>query len=191
VSISAVRDCPVRPSYGRGRFLLTLVLGALCLAVSVISCGYRVRSSTGQLPDGIESLGVPTFRNLTHQFKLEQQLSGAVRRELAARTRIRLSSSESGVDAVLSGEIQDISSTPVTFGADDTFGSTFLITVHMRVKLMRQKDSAVLWENPSFLFRESYRINSKVTDFFSEENPALDRLSQQFAASLVSTILNR
>jgi len=59
------------------------------------------------------------------------------------------------------------------------------------VKLVRGKDSAVLWQNPDFLFRERYVLNGNVTEFFSEENPALDRLSREFAASLVSTMLNR
>ncbi len=177
----------------KARFLrkhvaLWAFLGLMCTGAG---CGYKVTSSTRELPFGIQSLGIPIFRNATHQFKLEQQLSRAVMQEFSARTRIPISAATSGVDAVLEGEITNMSSTPVTFGTDTTFGSTFLITVQMRVKLTRPKDSSVLWENSDFLFRERYVINSKVSDFFSEENPALDRLSQQFASSLVSTILNR
>jgi len=164
------------------------LLGLLC---SGASCGYRVRSGARDLPFGIRSIGVPTFRNTTHQFKLEQQLSRAVQQEFSVRTRIPVTSATSGVDAVLEGEISNMSSTPVTFGTDNTFGSTFLVTVNMQVKLVRPNDSSVLWENSDFLFRERYVINSNVSDFFSEENPALERLSQQFASSLVSTILNR
>ncbi len=82
-----------------------------------------------------------------------------------------------------------MSSSPVTFGSD-TFASAFLVTVQMSVKLVRTSDSKVLWENNNFLFRERYALNSKLADFFSEENPALERLSREFASSLVSTILN-
>ena len=155
------------------------------------SCGYRVQSVARSLPMGIQSLGIPTFKNLTPEYKLEQRLSRAVLREFSVRTRIPTTSDTSGMDAVLLGEIRNMSSTPVTFGSSSTFGSAFLVTVQLGIKLVRLKDSAVLWEDDSFLFRERYVINNKVTDFFSEESPALDRLSQQFAASLVSTILNR
>jgi hypothetical protein len=149
-----------------------------------------VRSSVKGLPDGIASLGVPTFQNLSSQYRLEQRITGAVLEELSARTRIPVNSAAAGVDAVLMGEIRSISSSPVTFG-NDTFASTFLVTVQMGVKLVRLKDSAVLWESSNFLYRERYILNSSVTEFFSEENPALERLSRDFASSLVSTILNR
>lgn len=160
----------------------------LCLAG--MGCGYRVTGAVKSLPTGIASVGVPTFRNLTPQYRLEQRVTGAVLKELSARTRVRVDSSETGVDAVLAGEILSFSSTPVTFG-DNTFASTFLVTVQVAVKLVRRNDSAVLWENPGFLFRERYVLNGNVTEFFSEENPALERLAREFAASLVSTILNR
>jgi hypothetical protein len=94
------------------------------------------------------------------------------------------------VDAVLVGEIGSVNASPVAFGADG-FASTFLVTVQMHVKLVKVKDSSVLWENSNFLFRERYLLNSVVKDFFSEENPALDRLAHDFAASLVSIILSR
>jgi hypothetical protein len=48
----------------------------------------------------------------------------------------------------------------------------------------------VLWQNDNFLYREPYVLNANVRDFFSEENPALERLARDFAASLASTVLN-
>ncbi len=172
--------------------VVPLWMSCLILAVtlSCSACGYRVRSSVGHLPTGIQSLGIPTFKNLSPQFKVEQRITGAVLKEFVTRTRIPVSSNINGMDAVLAGEIGSVSSSPVTFGGD-SFASAFLVTVQIRVKLVRTKDSAVLWEDNSFLFRERYVLNTKVTDFFSEENPALDRLAQDFATSLVSTILNR
>ena len=166
---------------------LTLVSGAL---FGSVACGYQIHSSVRALPSGIQSLGIPTFRNLTNQYRLEHQLTSAVLKEFTARTRIPVNSSSSGVDAVLLGEVRSISSSPVTF-ASDAFGSTFLVTVQMSVKLVKSKGSVVLWENANFLYRERYVLNSKVSDFFSEEGPALDRLAREFAASLASTILNR
>ena len=163
-----------------------------CLWLAVLlagaGCGYRIQSSSGSLPEGIRSIGVPTFRNLSPQFKLEQRVTAALMRELSLRTRVPVLPAAMGVEAVLEGEILNYSSSPVTFGTN-TFGSAFLVTVQMSVKLVRLRDSAVLLENNGFLFRERYMLNSKVTEFFSEDNPALDRLSRDFAASLVSTLL--
>ncbi|MBN1571247.1 MAG: hypothetical protein JXA73_25650 [Acidobacteria bacterium] len=170
-----------------------LVLAGIILLSA--GCGYRLRSSKGELPHGIQSLGIPTFRNLTTQYKIEQILSGAVLREFALRTQIPVNSSSTGVDSVLEGEIKNVSSTPVTFGTQtigsQTFGSTFMITVQMSVKMKRLSDSSIIWENDNFTFREQYVLNANIKDFFAEENPALDRLARQFAASLASTVLDR
>ena len=170
------------------RSLLRSCLPALLLISG--GCGYRVASSVKALPNNVHSLGIPTFKNLTNQFRLEQQITGATLQEFAARTRLPVNSNSSGVDAVLLGEIRSVSSSPVTFGTD-TFGSAFLVTVQISAKLVRLKDGKVLWENPDYLFRERYVFNSKVVDFFSEESPALERLAREFAASLAGTILSQ
>ncbi len=159
------------------------------------ACGYRVRSSAGNLPDGMQSLGIPIFRNLTSQYKIEQIISGALLKEFSLRTKARINSSSSGVDAVLLGEIHSVSSVPVIFGShqdgSQTFGSAYLVTVQMAVKLMRVQDSAIIWEDDHFLYRERYVLNKSVRDFFSEENPALERLARNFASSLAGAILDR
>jgi hypothetical protein len=159
------------------------------------SCGYRVRSAVGSLPEKAHSLGIPTFRNSTTQYKIEQLISRAVIAEFSKRTRSTVNSSSSGVDLVLLGEIRDINFVPVTFGTQvagsQTTGSSYLVTVQLSVRLKRTSDSATIWKNDDFLFRERYVMNTNVRDFFSEENPALERLAQNFAASLASSILNR
>jgi len=160
----------------------------LCLAG--VSCGYHVAGSVQNLPGGVHSIGIPTFKNDTRELKLEQRITGAVLKEFTLRTRVPVVSSSSGVDAVLQGEIRNLSSSPVTFGTD-AFGSAFLVTVQMSVKLVRVRDGTVIFENPDFTFRGRYVLNSKVTEFFSEENAAVERLAREFAASLASTILTR
>jgi hypothetical protein len=162
----------------------------LFLLLLFAACGYRVIGSVQNLPGGVHSIGIPTFKNRTREYKLEEPITAAVLKEFTLRTRIPVSSRSSGVDAVLEGEIRNLSSTPVTFGTD-AFGSAFDVTVQMSVKLVRVKDGIVVWENPDFTFRGHYVLSSKVTEFFSEENAAVNRLAREFAASLASIILTR
>lgn len=165
-----------------------IIAEMLALAFGVAGCGYRVRSSVRALPGDIESLGIPTFMNHTNQYKLEQWITGAILKEFNARTRIQVHSNQSGADAVLLGEIMSVQSTPVTYSSR-SFGSAFMVTVQISAKMIRRKDSKVIWQNKNFTFRERYALNSDVKDFFFEENPALERLAKAFAASLVSTII--
>jgi hypothetical protein len=141
------------------------------------------------MPEGINSLGIPTFTNATQSFRLEQQITQAVISEFDRRTRIHVTAVPAGADAVLYGEIKNMNSVSVAFG-QDTFGSAFLVTVQASVKLVRQRDGKVLWENPDLVFRERYVLDPKVTEFFSEQNPALERLARDFAGSLASSLLN-
>jgi hypothetical protein len=167
----------------------TCIIIAAFLSLSS-ACGYKISSSVKTLPTGIQSVGIPTFKNLTQQFRIEQEVTGAILKEFSVRTRVPVNSNSSGVDVVLLGEIRGISSSPITFSTENTFGSAFLVNVQISAKLVRLKDSAVIWENSNYLFRERYVLNSKVSDFFSEENPALERLMREFAGALTSTILN-
>lgn len=169
---------------------LWYVLGWVVCLELFAACGYHVTGATRNLPGGIQSLGIPAFKNLTREYKVEQQITAAVLKEFVTRTRVPVHAQSTGVDAVLQGEIRSLNASPITYGTD-TFASAFLVTVEISVKLVRLKDGSVLWENPGFSFQERYVLNTKITQFFSEENSALDRLARDLAASLASTILTR
>jgi hypothetical protein len=51
------------------------------------------------------------------------------------------------------------------------------------------RQGKVLYQNPSFVFRQQYQISRDLAQFFQEDTPALQRLSRQFAETLVSNIL--
>ena len=175
-------------------FLGIIVLLPFVLVLNQ-SCGYRVHSSVCRLPDDMKSIGIPTFKNQTNEFKIEQVITSALLKEFSASTTGRVDSSSSGVDLVLLGEIRSLDALPVIYRTQNvgaqTFGSAFQITLRASVKLIRQRDSTVIWQNEDFVFRERYILNTNVRDFFSEENPALERLAKNFASGLASAILNR
>ena len=173
------------PGQRAGGFLCSLTL-----LLFFSACGYRIVGSAKKLPGGIQSLAIPAFKNQTRQFKVEQRFTAAVLKEFTLRTHIPVGSNESGAEAVLQGEIRYLNASPVSFGSD-AFATAFLVTVQIAVRLVRAKDGSIIWENPDFIYRGQYVLNSKVTEFFSEENAAVDRMAQGFAASLASTILTR
>ena len=46
-----------------------------------------------------------------------------------------------------------------------------------------------MYENNDMVFRDEYQISSDVQSFFEEQDPALERMSHDFAAQLVSNVL--
>ena len=94
----------------------------------------------------------------------------------------------SQADAILSGVVSRISVSPVTFG-QGSFGTTFLVTMDARVEFKEKITGKVLFKNDRYIFRDQYQINVEVGQFFTEQNPALDRIAEDFASSVVTAIL--
>jgi len=160
----------------------------LVLLAITTGCGYHTTARNTNLPQ-VHTLAVPTFVNQTQTYRLEQILTSAVVRELTTRTQFKVLHQESpDADATLKAFVVSAQTTPVTYDSVTGRASTSLVTVSMKVILV-DRSGKVLFEDPNYVFREEYQISSQVSSFFQEEGPALDRLSRDFARSLVSTLL--
>jgi hypothetical protein len=54
---------------------------------------------------------------------------------------------------------------------------------------LTDRQGKILYQNPSYLFREEYQVSRELSSFFEEDSPALERLSREFARTLVSNVL--
>jgi hypothetical protein len=164
-----------------------VVLSVLVLVLSSTGCGYRVASGN-RVPLPFQSVAVRPLENLTTTFEVEQFLTRALVGEVVKRTGHPVVGDEHRADAVLTGRITRVSVNPVTF-ARSAFASTFLVTVYVQIRLEDRESGRTLFENNRYVFREQYIINADVESFFSEVNPALQRISEDFAAAVVTTIM--
>ena len=157
----------------------------VCLALA--GCGYHA-TGRGTLPPGIHSIAVPAFVNQTRTYKVEQLLTAAVVREFVTRTNYRISSNPGDADAVLKGTLTSVYVAPLTFDTSTGRTSSALVTVGMRVTLTDRRGK-VLYENGQYVLRQQYQVSSEVSSFFEEEGPAVERLSRDFARTLVDDVL--
>jgi outer membrane lipopolysaccharide assembly protein LptE/RlpB len=152
-------------------------------------CGYHTAGHAAQLPDNVKTIAIPAFGNETQTYKIEQTLTAAVVREMVTRTHYHvLNQTSDAADATLRGSVISTYSAPLTYDSQTGRASSVLVTVNMKVALT-DKQGKVLYENPSYIFRQQYQVSSDLTSFFEEDTPALQRLSQEFARTLVSNIL--
>ena len=93
-----------------------------------------------------------------------------------------------GADATLRGEVLSSNATPLTYDSQTGRAASVLVTVSVKVSLT-DKSGKILYRNPSYLFREQYEVSQDLSSFFEEDSPAFRRLSQDFARTLVSNIL--
>ncbi len=160
------------------------------LLLLACGCGYHAnvgRSST--LPTAVQTIAVPSFQNRTQMYRVEQILTAAVVREFTTRTRYHIASSPSETaDATLQGVVTSAELAPVTYDSQTGRASSALVTITAQVKLVA-RDGQVLYDNPNYTFHEQYQVSREISSFFEEQSPAVDRLSHDFARSLVSNIL--
>ena len=172
--------------------MLISVLGVLCV-VSDSGCGYSLAGRGSFLPAYVRTIGVPTFVNRTTIFNLETLLTQKVRAEFIGRGKYDILPQNSGVDAVLNGEVTAVSIIPASFNTSQ-LASRYAITMTARIELRDLRQNKVLWENAGVSFRQEYEATSGrgATDpvaFFQQDANALDRMSSEFARTIVSAIL--
>jgi outer membrane lipopolysaccharide assembly protein LptE/RlpB len=162
---------------------------ALLALLFASACGYHTSAHSGRLPENIHTIAVPAFTNQTRSYRVEQTLTAAVVREFVSRTKFHIVNQPTmDADATLQGTVLLTQLAPLTYDSQTGRASTALVTVTMRVSLV-DRNGAVLFDNPSWTFREQYQVSRELSSFFEEDAPALDRLSRDFARTLVSNIL--
>lgn len=153
-----------------------------------VGCGYRTAQHSVRLPADIRTIAIPSFVNQTQAYRIEQILTAAVVREFDTRTNYRVTSNPADADAVLRGTVLTTQAAPLTYDSATGRAATVLVTVTTQISLTDRKGN-VLYQNPGYVFHEQYQISREISSFFEEDTPALDRLSRQFAHTLVADVL--
>jgi len=167
------------------------------LLLASAGCGYHTAGHAVQLPQNVQTISIPAFVNETNSYRIEQMLTASVVREFTTRTHYHILNNPSETaDATLRGTVLSTSATPLAYDSNTGQAASLLIVVSMRVTLA-DRQGKVLYQNPAYLFREQYEVSGNaqpgsrqnLTSFFEEDSPAFRRLSEDFARTLVSNIL--
>jgi len=163
--------------------LMVLLIGASA------GCGYHTAGHTVTLPENVKTLAIPAFVNQSQTYRVEQMLTAAVVREFTTRTHYQiLHQASESADATLQGTVLTTTASPLTYDSKTGRAESVLVVVSMRVSLV-DRDGKILFQNPSYVFREQYQVSQELSSFFEEDSPAMGRLSRDFAQTLVSNIL--
>ena len=116
-------------------------------------------------------------------------MTESVIREFVARTKYRIIQDPAHADAVLHGEVLSVDATPMLFNATTGEVTTMLVTVHTKVALVDNRTQKPVYKMDDMVFRQEYQISTDVQSFFQEQDPALERMSRDLAAKLVSNVV--
>jgi outer membrane lipopolysaccharide assembly protein LptE/RlpB len=169
--------------------LFLFIVASFSPALLLAGCGYHTAGHAAQLPANVQTIAIPAFKNETLTYHIEQMLTSSVVREFNTRTHYRIvNDAADDADATLTGIVLSTVASPLTYDTATGRAASVLVVVSMRVQLT-DRNGKVLYQNPAYLFREQYEVSQDLSSFFEEDSPAYRRLSQDFARTLVSNIL--
>jgi outer membrane lipopolysaccharide assembly protein LptE/RlpB len=175
--------------------------GALILMAIANGCGYHVAGRSNSIPKSIKVIAVPAIENKTTSYRIEQRLTTATVHEFLAKTSYRVVSDPANGDAVLRGKVLSLEAVPLLFETKSGRATTMLVTVKCEITFEERETGKILYHTDNFLFRNEYEIPTVVNPstgqvnpatlagFFEEQDPALDRLAQDFATRLVAAVI--
>lgn len=159
------------------------------------ACGYSLAGKGNFLPDYIATIAVPTFANRSSRVSVEEVFTRKVVEELTARGRYKIQSDTAGADAVLEGTVVSFVSAPTVLEGgsvndpEASQASTYTVIVRAQVQFKDLVKNDVIWSNNNFQFRDDYEVGENPEEFFDQESLTLQRLAEEFAKALVSSIL--
>ena len=160
----------------------TLALGTMA------SCGYSLVGRGSFVPEYIRVVAIPTFTNNTARFELGVRVTDAVTREFVSRGNFRLVGDESGADAVLRGEIRAFNVNPI--GIDRAQNAdNWQVTISGARHLHGHGSEPRSVHQQRLPVSAHVRVPTGVGDIVDIEAGSIDEIAEEFARSVVSSIL--
>ncbi|MEI6093633.1 MAG: LptE family protein [bacterium] len=173
------------------------------------SCGYGFTSLKNPYEKkGIRTVSVDMFKNKTLEGGAEVYFTDALRLYLVSRSR-NLELVRNNADAYIEGEVSTVTLTPASIQmgtsateaagglpAERLLATTYLVTVNVKLKMIRVKDHTLLWQN-SFsqsqaMTSGSYTDERKTSNVFIKESnkrETIKTLSDQMMLFAVDSLL--
>jgi hypothetical protein len=172
-----------------------LHLLAPALLLLQLGCGYALVGRGISVDPDIKTVGVPLFEDGTDKPGIDQQVTEKVIEELLKRGRFDVVQSDVGVDAIVKGRLGSYRVIPVGFSDSgdeeqtSTEASRYAVILSARVRYEKVGEDEPIWENNNFSFRDEYDVGDDPQAFFDREDQTIERITEEFARSLVATML--
>lgn len=159
---------------------------AAVTAVVFSGCGYRLSGTGKQIPPHVKTIAIPDFDNKTTRVEAEQFVTFAVKEEFIRRSDLKLVSDPSDADSVLEGEIVTFNVVPTSITAEGS-ANLYQLNIVLSVRFIDLTTNRIIFEGQRISYNDTYDIDED--DFFSQETEKLLEISEKFAESVVTTIL--
>jgi len=161
----------------------------VALAFLLASCGYHVGGQGALIPKSVKTIAILPFANSTVRYQLARSLPADITREFHTRTRYQIVTDPGQADAVLTGALTNVATSPSTTDPVTGRATSAQVIVQLQITLTERQTGKVLFSKNGYEFRERYEVSTNPTTYFDESGTALQRVSRDVARSVVSAIL--
>jgi hypothetical protein len=149
-------------------------------------CGYTLG---GSLPDHIQTVAVPVFKNATMEPFLENFITLAVVNAFATTGRVRVVS-RAAADALLEGEIIGYELIPIAVVTGQNVAQyRLLLTMNLTFRDMRRNE--LLWQHRGLTEQADFRVQGQLSDTIAREEVAVRQAAVEIGRKVVSLAMDR
>ncbi len=153
------------------------LLPIVCL-VLLMGCGYQMVGKETHIPPGLNSIAIPTFKNLTFEPGIEVQFTQGFLREFILDRRVKVVD-RAEADSLLEGVVVSYNLFSVAYDKSG-FVSEYQINVLVSLAL-KKRTGEVIWEEKSLFETLWFRASSDVLVNEANKAAALQRIGRLIA----------
>ena len=160
--------------------------GVLIAALGLAGCGYTLG---GSLPDHIQTVAVPIFKNDTLKPAIGSIMTQAVVNAFATSGRVRVVP-RADADALLEGEVTSYTLTPIAIVTGQNI-TQFRVIVTMNLTFRDQRKNELLWQQQGLSEQADFRVQGQLSDTIASEEVALREAAVEIGRKIVSLAMDR
>ncbi len=165
-----------------------ILKGALAVGLAwLVGChGYQNAFEYNQLPNDVQTIAIPFFKNETFESNIEAFFTTATMNEFIKNKQFAVVSE--GGDATLSGIVKEFRIVSIAYSAQDR-ARQYRAYVTIELTLRRNSTGEVLWRNPQMKHDEEYAVSENVAYTEDNKDLAIERIARELAERVYEEIV--
>ena len=165
----------------------SLYLSILIVFIAFLGCGYRLVGTTSKLPDHIQTMAIPVFKNATNQPELHRNLTDSVREAFLNDVRVKIVPDKKA-DLIVKGTLSFYDVRAIAFDQNDV-ATQYWIKITINLQAFDQVKKKI-YLTQQLKTRWDFNVGSDVVNAEEARLQALKEAYQDLALRLVSLLLD-
>ena len=148
--------------------------------------GYQYAFDYNQVPEDVQTIAIPFFKNDTYQSNIEAFFTKATMNEFIKNKRF--TTVTQGGDATLTGVVKEFRTNSIAYSSEDR-ARQYRAYVTLEVTLRHNTTGDVLWRNETMKDDEEYSVSDNVAYTTDNKDVAIERMALELAERIYEEIV--